>query len=149
MLVALRLILELSEISGHPVGDDFKPTSYLHKPGRLGDREGVFAKGLRLKDSVRFESIHVEDGYVEVVAIVPSESGGREYRVKLTIPLDFECTCPYQLYHFNPCKHVYAVTLKLLEQEGVDIGDWRVMYLTYVGLNKLAYLKAKTATLNT
>ncbi|MEM1685469.1 MAG: SWIM zinc finger family protein [Acidilobaceae archaeon] len=143
MQLAIRVIFTLAEIAGIEVGRDYKPTSYLYSYYKKRDNEGVFLKGLKLKDKVKIVKVTVDGEYSEIIARVPSENSTKEYRVKIILPLDFECTCPYQQHHFNPCKHVYATMLKILELNGAPIEDWRLQQLVYEGLNKYAYIKAK------
>jgi hypothetical protein len=127
-----------------PVGKDFKPTSYLYARrkswGRIKEEKGVFGKALDLKDRVRIVKVTMEFVGGELVARVPSESKpGEYYTVKLAIPIDFECSCPWGQHRYNPCKHVFATALKVLEEAGVA-ADYN---LVYESLNKLAYSKAK------
>ncbi len=143
---ALGLILELYRASGLPVGNEYKPSSFYYT--RRGWREegaGVYRKGLELRGNVRIHMINMEDGVGEVEAEVLSESGTRWYKVKLIIPLDFECTCPWGSYRFNPCKHVFATTLRVLEDAGINIRDGILEFIIYEGLNRIAYHRAKTA----
>jgi len=37
------------------------------------------------------------------------------------------------------------VVLKLLEDAGVDVENWRTQILVYMALNKLAYIKARSS----
>ena len=136
-------MFELINISTIPVGKDYKPTSYLY--ARAGRGEGVFKKGLRLKDKVAIKKIVFDGDNWELVADVPSESNSNTtYTVTIYMPLDFECSCPHGQHRFNPCKHVYAVVLKLLEISGADTRDPVLWHYVYEGLNRLAYHKART-----
>jgi len=139
---AVRLLLELHFASSLPVGGGYKPSSYRYARRGWREVEGVYSKGVRLSRSVRIVSVDFHDGVGEVEAIVPSESGGRSYKVRVSLPLDFECTCPWGSTRFNPCKHVYATVLKVLGDVGVDVEDWVVELLVYEGLNRVAYHKA-------
>ena len=81
----------------------------------------------------------------ELVADVPSESDPNvTYTVTIYMPLDFDCSCPHGQHRFNPCKHVYAVVLKILEVSGANTEDPILWHYIYEGLNRLAYHKAKT-----
>ncbi len=142
----LSLILELYRASNLPVGGDYKPTSFYYTRRGWREEDGVYKRGLKLKGNVRIQAINIDDGVGEVEAEVLSENGVRRYRVKVTIPLDFECTCPWGFHRFNPCKHVYATVLRVIEDAGVDIGDGVLEFIVYEGLNRLAYHKARVAT---
>jgi hypothetical protein len=127
-----------------PVGKDYKPSSYLYVRrrswGREREEKGVFGKALDLKDSVRIVSVSVGILGGELAAVVPSESRpGEHYTVKLAVPIDFECSCPWGQHRYNPCKHVFAAALKVLEEAGVAADR----NLVYDSLNRLAYRKAK------
>jgi hypothetical protein len=138
-----RLLFELVNVSAIPVGKDYRPSSYLY--ARTGKGEGVFKKGLMLKDKVMIRKMVFDGDNWELVANVPSESDpNTTYTVTIYTPLDFECSCPHGQYRFNPCKHVYAVVLKLLEISGADTRDRILWHYIYEGLNRLAYRKAKT-----
>jgi hypothetical protein len=139
----VRLVMEIINASHLPVGKDFKTTSYLYN--KRGEREGVFAKGLRLKDRVEVKRIVFDGDNWEAEAIVPSESSANTaYTVRIYTPLDFECDCLWGQYRFRPCKHVYATVLRLLEIAGADINDPILKHFIFEGLNKLAYHKTKT-----
>jgi hypothetical protein len=135
-----RLVFELVNISTMPVGKGYKPSSFLY--AKRG--EGVFRKGLRLKDKVTIKKLTFDGDNWELVAEVPSESSDAKYTVAIYVPLDFDCSCPHGQYRFNPCKHVYAVVLKILEISRADISDPIIQHYIYEGLNRLAYHKAKT-----
>jgi hypothetical protein len=140
-----RLLFELVNASTMPVGKNYKPSSYLYVHNRRrGEEEGVFKKGLKLKDKVAIRRMAFDGDNWELAAEVPSESSDAKYTVTIYMPLDFECSCPHGQHRFNPCKHVYAVALKLLEISGADIKDPILWHYIYEGLNKLAYHKAKT-----
>jgi uncharacterized Zn finger protein len=128
-----------------PVGKNYKPSSYLYSHGRRGEREGVFKKGLMLKDKVVIGKTTFDGDNWELVAEVPSEtSPDTKYAVAIYVPLDFECSCPHGQHRFNPCKHVYAVVLKILEISGADTRDPIIWHYIHEGLNRLAYHKART-----
>jgi hypothetical protein len=138
-----RLLFELVNISTMPTGKSYKPSSYLY--ARRGEAEGVFKKGLRLKNAVAIKRMTFDGDNWELVAEVPSEtSPDAKYTVAIFVPLDFECSCPHGQHRFNPCKHVYAVVLKALEISGADVRDPIIWHYVYEGLNRLAYHKAKT-----
>jgi len=127
-----------------PVGGDYKPSSYLYVRrrswGREREEKGVFGKALELKDRVRIVSVSLGILGGELVARVPSESTpGEYYTVRISVPIDFECSCPWGQHRYNPCKHVFAVALKVLEEAGVAADR----NLVYDSLNRLAYRKAK------
>jgi hypothetical protein len=144
---ALRLILELYRASGLPVGEGYKPsTFYYARRGWRREDVGVYRRGLELRGGVRINRVYLDNGAGEVEADVLSESGERWYKVKLIIPLDFECNCPWSSRRFNPCKHVYATTLRVLEDAGINIEDGMLELLVYEGLNRVAYHKARTAS---
>jgi len=140
-----RMLWEMLVAASREVGEGFRPSSFLYS--RRGGREveGVFARGLKLRRSVRILGVEGGEGFAEVTAWVPSESGGGGYEVRVSVPLDFECSCPHGRHRFNPCKHVYAVVLRLLEDAGVDVENWRTQILVYMALNKLAYMKARSS----
>jgi uncharacterized Zn finger protein len=134
--------MEVVNASQLPTDRNYKPTSYLYVKG---ERKGVFAKGLELKDKVAVRRMSFDGDNWEVEALVPSESSpDTAYTVTIYLPLDFECTCPWGQNRFNPCKHVHATVLKLLEIAGADIRDPLIRHLVYEGLNRLAYHKART-----
>ncbi len=138
-----RLLFELVNISTIPVGKNYKPSTYLYK--RRGEEEGVFKKGLKLKDKVIIKRMAFDGDNWELVAEVPSESShGARYTVTIYVPLDFECSCPHGQHRFNPCKHVYATVLRVLEISGADVRDVILWHYIYEGLNRLAYHKART-----
>ena len=140
-----KLMFELVNASTMPVGKNYKPTSYLYSRGRRGESEGVFKKGLMMKDKVVIKKMAFDGDNWELVAEVPSEtSPDTKYTVTIFMPLDFECTCPHGQYRFNPCKHAYAVMLKLLEISGADVKDPVLWHYIYEGLNRLAHHKART-----
>jgi hypothetical protein len=143
-LFGVRLMFEVINISTTPVGRDYKPSSFLYSRSRRGEEEGVFKKGLRLKDKVTIKRMAFDGDNWELVVEVPSESSDAKYTVTIYMPLDFECSCPHGQHRFNPCKHVYATVSKLLEISGADIKDPILWHYIYEGLNKLAYHKAKT-----
>jgi uncharacterized Zn finger protein len=136
-----RLLFELINVSTIPVGKGYRPSSYLYyKAG-----EGVFAKALKLKDRVTVKKLVFDGDNWELEAEVPSEtSPGTKYTVTIFVPLDFECSCPHGQHRFNPCKHVYAVVLKILEMSGANTRDPILRHYVYEGLNRLAYHKART-----
>jgi hypothetical protein len=137
-----RLIMEAVNASNLPTDKNYKPTSYLYAKN---ERKGVFAKGSELKGNVVVKKIVFDGDNWEVEALVPSESSpNTAYTVTIYLPLDFECTCPHGQHRFNPCKHVFAAVLKLLEIAGADARDPIIRHYIYEGLNKLAYHKAKT-----
>jgi uncharacterized Zn finger protein len=139
-------MFELVNVSSMPVGKGYRPSSYLYsrRYGR-GEGEGVFRKGLKLKDEVVVKRIVFDGNNWELIAEVPSESSpGTRYTVTVFVPLDFECTCPHGQHRFNPCKHVYATVLKVLEISGADAEDPVIWHYVYEGLNRLAYHKART-----
>jgi uncharacterized Zn finger protein len=139
----VRLVMEVINASHLPANENYKPTSYLYD--KKGERKGVFAKGLALKDKVIVKKISFDGDNWEVEALVPSESSPSEkYAVRIYTPLDFECSCPWGSHRFRPCKHVFAATLKILEIAGADVGDPILRHYVYEGLNRLAYHKAKT-----
>jgi hypothetical protein len=143
---ALRLILELYKASFLPIGEGYKPsTFYYARRGWRREDVGVYRRGLELRGGVRINRVYLDDGAGEVEADVLSESGEIWYKVKLIIPLDFECNCPWSSRRFNPCKHVYATTLRVLEDAGINIEDGILELLVYEGLNRVAYHKARTA----
>ncbi len=140
----VRLAMELINASHLPVGKNYKTTSFLYKNDK---REGVFAKGLKMKDRVTIRKLTFDGDNWEVEAVVPSEtstSPNEKYTVKIYTPLDFECSCPWGSHRFRPCKHVFAVTLRLLEIAGADVRDPLLQHYVFEGLNRLAYHKAKT-----
>jgi hypothetical protein len=139
---AARLVMEVINASHLPISKGYKTTSFLYK----GDKkEGVFAKGLKLKDKVEVRRVVFDGDNWEAEAKVQSESNPNTiYTVKLYLPLDFECDCPWGQYRFRPCKHVFAVVLRLLEIAGADVGDPILKHYVFEGLNRLAYHKAKT-----
>jgi hypothetical protein len=140
---AARLVMEVVDVSHLPVSKDYKTTSFLYN--KRGEREGVFAKGLKLKDKVEVRRMVFDGDNWEVEAKVQSESDPNiMYTVRIYLPLDFECTCPWGTYRFRPCKHVYATVIKLLEIAGADTSDPILRHYVYEGLNRLAYHKAKT-----
>jgi hypothetical protein len=127
-----------------PVGGDYRPSSYLYVKrrnwGRIKEEKGVFGKALELKDKVRIVEVAIEIMGGELTARVPSETAlGKYYTVKLSVPADFECDCPWGQHRYNPCKHVFATVLRVLEEAGVAADH----NLVYEGLNRLAYRKAK------
>jgi uncharacterized Zn finger protein len=134
--------MEVINASHLPVSKGYKTTSFLYK----GDKkEGVFAKGLKLKDKVEVRRVVFDGDNWEVVATIPSESDSNTtYTVKLYLPLDFECSCPWGSHRFRPCKHVFATVLRLLEIAGADTRDPILRHYIHEGLNRLAYHKAKT-----
>jgi uncharacterized Zn finger protein len=133
---------ELVNAATLPVGKGYKPTSYLYTKD---EKEGVFKKGLKIKDKVVVRRMSFDGDNWELIAEVPSESSpGVKYTVTIYMPLDFECTCPWGTYRFRPCKHVYATVAKLLEIAGADVNDPILRHYIYEGLNRLAYHKAKT-----
>ena len=139
-----RLVMEVVNASHLPEPRGYKTTSFLYDS--KDRREGVFAKGLRMKGRVAVKKTAFDGDNWEVVAVVPSESDPNTmYTVKLYLPLDFECDCPWGSYRFRPCKHVFAVVLRLLEIAGADTGDPILRHFIFEGLNRLAYHKAKTA----
>jgi len=113
---------------------------------KRGEGEGVFKKGLKLKDKVVIRRTSFDGDNWELVAEVPSESSPdtSKYTVTIYMPLDFECTCPWGVYRFRPCKHVYAAVIKLLEIGGADTQDPILRHHIFEGLNRLAYHKART-----
>jgi hypothetical protein len=144
---ALRLILELYKASFLPIGEGYKPsTFYYARRGWRREDVDVYRRGLELRGGVRINEVYLDDGAGEVEADVLSESGEIWYKVKLIIPLDFECNCPWSSRRFNPCKHVYATTLRVLEDAGINIEDGILELLVYEGLNRVAYHKARTAS---
>jgi uncharacterized Zn finger protein len=137
-----RLVMEVINASHLPANENYKPTSYLYD--KKGERKGVFAKGLALKDKVIVKKISFDGDNWEVEALVPSESSpNTAYTVTIYLPLDFECTCPHGQHRFNPCKHAYATIIKLLEIAGADIRDPILRHYAYEGLNRLAHHKAQ------
>jgi hypothetical protein len=139
-----RLMMEIVNASHLPAGKDFKTTTYLYN--RRGEREGVFAKGLKMKDKVIVKRLAFDGDNWEAVATVPSESDpNTTYTVKLYLPLDFECGCPWGSHRFRPCKHVYAAVIKLFEVAGADVRDPILWHFVFEGLSRLAYHKAKTS----
>jgi uncharacterized Zn finger protein len=140
-----RLLFELVNVSTIPVGKNYKPSSYLYaKYAKREEEEGVFKKGLRLKDKVLIKRMAFDGDNWELVAEIPSESSpDARYTVTIYVPLDFECSCPHGQHRFNPCKHVYAVVLKTLEISGADTRDPVLWHYIYEGLNRLAYHKAR------
>ena len=142
----LGLIIELQRATTLPVGGRYKPSTFYVRRGWRREDAGVYRRGLEFKSNVRILRISMSDSVGEVEAEVPSESGGGLYKVKLTIPLDFECNCPWGSHRFNPCKHVYATVLRVLEEAGVDVGDGILELIVYEGLNRIAYHKARIAT---
>lgn len=127
-----------------PVGGDYKPSSYLYAQrrswGRIKEEKGVFGKALELKDRVVIVSASAGILGGEVTARVPSESRpGEHYTVRLSVPADFECDCPWGQHRYNPCKHVFATALRVLEEAGAAVDR----NLVYESLNRLAYQKAK------
>jgi hypothetical protein len=144
---APRLILELYKASFLPIGEGYKPsTFYYARRGWRREDVDVYRRGLELRGGVRINKVYLDDDPGEVEADVLSESGERWYKVKLIIPLDFECNCPWSSRRFNPCKHVYATTLRALEDAGINIEDGILELLVYEGLNRVAYHKARTAS---
>jgi hypothetical protein len=142
-LFGTRLMFELVNISTMPVGKGYRPSSYLYS--RRGETEGVFKKGLGLKDKVAIKKMTFDGDNWELVAEVQSETSPEtKYTVVIFMPLDFECSCPHGQHRFNPCKHVYATVLKILEISGADIRDPILWHYIYEGLNRLAYHKART-----
>jgi hypothetical protein len=141
-----RMVFELTNAASLSVGKDYRPVSYLlYNHNRRGERKGVFAKALEMKDRVSIKRLAFDGDNWEVTAAVPSESDPNTiYTVSIYLPLDFECNCPYGQHRFGPCKHVFAVALKLLEIAGADTRDPILRHYVYKGLNKLAYHKAKT-----
>jgi len=142
----LGLILELQRAAILPVGEGYRPSTFYLRRGWRREEVGVYRRGLELKGSVRILRTSIDGGVGEVEAEVPSESGMKWYKVKLTVPLDFECNCPWGSHRFNPCKHVYATALKVLEEAGVDVRDGIIEFIVYEGLNRIAYHKARIAT---
>jgi uncharacterized Zn finger protein len=138
------LMFELVNVASLPVGKDYRPSTFLYT--KRGEREGVFAKALRIlkENKAIVKKLTFDGDNWEVEAIVSSDSSNQEYTVRIYVPLDFECSCPHGQHRFNPCKHVFAVTLKLLEIAGADVGDPILKHYIYEGLNRLAYHKAKT-----
>jgi hypothetical protein len=141
---ALILASQMIGTTFVPVGEGYKPSSYLYVRRRVWGKEreekGVFGKALELKDRVRIVAVTLGTLGGELVARVPSESRpGEHYTVKLMVPVDFECSCPWGQHRYNPCKHVFAVVLKVLEEVGVA-ADY---HLVYESLNRLAYRKAR------
>jgi uncharacterized Zn finger protein len=135
--------MELINAAHLPVPEGYKRVSFFYD-GKGG--KGVFAKGLRLKDRVTVKRVVFDGDNWEVEATVPSESDPKAtYVVKVYAPLDFECNCPWGSYRFRPCKHVYAVILRILEIAGANVRDPILHYYIHEGLNRLAYHKAKTA----
>ena len=133
-------MFEVVSATSLPTGKGYKPTSYY----KAGKGEGVFAKALKLKDRVVIRKLSFDGNNWEVVAAVQSESDpNTTYNVNLYLPLDFECDCPHGQHRFNPCKHVFATVLKVLEIAGADIRDPIIRQYVYDGLNKLAYHKAR------
>jgi len=144
-LFSTRFLFELVNTSSIPVGKGYKPSSFLYTRTRKGEGEGVFKKGIRLKDKVTIKKLTFDGDNWELIAEVQSESSpGIKYTVVILVPLDFECSCPYGQHHFNPCKHVYAVALKILEISGANVQDPVIWHYVYEGLNRLAYHKART-----
>jgi hypothetical protein len=142
---SVRLMFELVNVSTIPVGKNYKPSSYLYAQRRRGEEEGVFKKGLKLKDKVVIRKMTFDGDNWELTAEVPSESSPDvRYTVTIYMPLDFECSCPHGQFRFNPCKHVFATVLKILETSGADTRDPVIWHYVYEGLNRLAYHKAKT-----
>jgi uncharacterized Zn finger protein len=135
-------MFEVINAASLPVSKNYRTTSFLYK----GDKkEGVFAKGLRMKDKVVIKKMMFDGDNWEVLATIPSESKSDTiYTVKLYLPLDFECSCPWGSHRFRPCKHVYATVVKLLETAGADVSDPILRHYVYEGLNRLAYHKART-----
>ncbi len=140
-----RLMFEIVNVANLPVGKDYKPTTYLYnRYNRRGEREGVFGKALKIKDKVTIKKIVFDGDNWEVEAEVQSESDPNTiYTIKLYLPLDFECNCPWGQHRFNPCKHVFASVLRVLEIAGADTADPILRHFVYDGLNKLAYNKVK------
>jgi hypothetical protein len=140
-LFGVRLLYELINISTMPVGKNYKPSSYLY----AGRGEGVFKKGLKLMDKVAVKKIVFDGDNWELEAEVQSEtSPDTKYTVTIFMPLDFECSCPHGQHRFNPCKHVYATVLRILEISGANIRDPILWHYIHEGLNRLAYHKART-----
>jgi uncharacterized Zn finger protein len=135
-------MFEVINAASLPISRNYKTTSFLYN--KKGEREGVFAKGLRMKDKAVIKKLSFDGDNWEVIATVPSESSPKEYIVRVYAPLDFECGCPWGQHRFRPCKHVFAVILRLLEIAGADIGDPILRHHVFEGLNRLAYHKAKT-----
>jgi len=144
---AVKLLHELYLALNLPVDyREYKPSSYLYVRRRgWREEEGVFRKGEKLSKDVKIARVDFHEGVGEVEAEVPSEGGGQKYKVKVYLPLDFECTCPWGATRFNPCKHVFAAVLKILEDMRgfVDIITFRT--LVYEGLNRVAYHKAQAS----
>jgi hypothetical protein len=134
--------MEIVNASHLLVSKGYRTTSFLYK----GDKkEGVFAKGLRLKDKVIVTKLVFDGDNWEVEALVPSESSPNEkYTIKIYTPLDFECNCPWGSHRFRPCKHVFATVIRLLEIAGADTSDPIIRHYIFEGLNRLAYHKAMT-----
>jgi hypothetical protein len=107
----LRWIAALVQVRPGP---GFKPVSSWYARRYPEEKPGVLAKAVALIKDVRV--VRVSD--VAVEAEVPSETNpSKTYRVKVYLyPLDFECTCPYSEHHYNPCKHVLAVVLRLIAE---------------------------------
>ncbi len=143
---ATRLLAELTRVMRIRVGGDYEPTSFLVKDGE----RGVFAKGLRLKDRVAIVGIRSEGNVTVLTATVQSGTRrGVRYDVELTLPLGFRCSCEWGKRRLYPCKHVYAVVLKVLEAAGLKLGDdmltkYTLYYAIYDSLNRLAYRKSKS-----
>ncbi len=143
---ATRFLAELTRAMRARVGRDYEPTSFLTREGE----KGVFARGLKLKGRVSIVGIRSKGNMVVLTAMVPSETKkGVQYEVKLTLPLGFKCSCEWNKHQFYPCKHVYAVVLKVLEAAGLKLGDdmltkYTLYYAIYDSLNRLAYRKSKS-----
>jgi hypothetical protein len=139
----VRLTMEVMNAANLPTGKNHRPVSYLYD--KRGERRGVFAKALEMKNKVTIVKLMFDGDNWEVEAHVPSESSpSKKYAVKIYTPLDFECNCPWGSYRFRPCKHVFATVLKIMEIAGADTADPIIRHYVFEGLNRLAYHKAKT-----
>jgi hypothetical protein len=108
------------------------PVSKGYRPARK-----MLSKASEIKDRVAIKKLLFDDDIWEVEAMVES------YTVKIYMPLDFECDCPYSQHHFTPCEHVFAVILRILEFHGADINDSIIRHYVVEGLYRLAYHKAR------
>ncbi|MDM7275440.1 MAG: hypothetical protein P3X22_004890 [Thermoprotei archaeon] len=161
--LASRLLFRLIMSSAVDVGPGYKPSSgwvYRRYPRVV---EGVLARSVRLVDKVEIVSV---DDYGFEARVASEEDLKVQYSVRVYVsPIDpmveFECTCPYGERRFNPCKHVTASILALLNkyvedlkisgdklEEGFyrDPEERRLIEAIYEGLNKAAYIKARSSS---
>ncbi len=73
-------------------------------------------KRLERAKSIDLDKIQVEYQPQKVVAEVPSERGGKFYKVEIT-PTSVSCECPDHKTRGNICKHIIATTLKIKQEK--------------------------------